>query len=120
MKLCPTAEHRENFTIMGRISGLDAQKANPLVNSPKARATTTAVPHMKRFVQNMKSYGLGFTPAAAVSALRRFWKPAVTPSNTRLIMMYTTPKEEEALAPPFFLPMDTIAVPPMMAATCRY
>eukprot|EP01083_Nonionella_stella_P291372 991484_1 len=100
MKLCPTAEHRENFTIMGRISGLDAQKANPLVNSPKARATTTAVPHMKRFVQNMKSYGLGLTPAFAVSALRRFWNPAVTPSSTSDPIMYATPKAELDCDPP--------------------
>ena len=32
--------------------------------------------------------------------------------------MYATPSKE--LLPPFFFPMETMAVPPMMAATCRY
>merc|ERR1740136_459689 len=81
---------------------------------------TNAVSHMKRLVQNMKSYGLGETPASAVSFFRRFWNPAVTPSNTSESTMYPTPIMELEEEPPFFFPMDTIPVPPMMAATCRY
>ena len=82
MKDCPTAEQIVNFTIFERISGLAIKNVMPELICPKAPAMTVAVKHMKRLVQNMKSYGLGLTPALAVSVFRRFWKPAVTPSKT--------------------------------------
>eukprot|EP00957_Ditylum_brightwellii_P025565 1932360-Ditylum_brightwellii.AAC.1 len=83
MKDCPTAEQAANFVILVKISGLAEQYAKPEPTSPSPPAMTSAVRHIYKLVQNIKSYGLGLTPAFSVSTLRRFWKPAVTPSSTR-------------------------------------
>lgn len=72
IKDCPTAEQMANLTILLKISGFPTQKAMPEAASPRTPAITTAVKHMKRLVQNMKSYDFGLTPTEAVSVFRRF------------------------------------------------
>lgn len=59
------------------------------------------------------------TPASAVSFFNLFWNPAVTPSNNKLRTMYPTPRRLLD-PPPFLFPIETIAVPPIIATTCRY
>ena len=67
----------------------------------------------------MKSYGLATTPSAFDFCLRRFWTPPVIPSHARESAMKRMPNGEDA-GPDDFLPMETMQVPPMMAATDRY
>ena len=73
----------------------------PDETSPRTVAITSATHIMYRFVQNMKSYGLGFTPTFPRSALRRFWTPAVTPSIKRDNSMNMTPNGVDVEVPPF-------------------
>lgn len=56
---------------------------------------------MYKLVQNMKSYGFGFTPTFPRSALRRFWTPAVTPSIKRESNMNMMPIGVDVDVPPF-------------------
>ena len=117
MKLWPTAETTANLKIFSRITGLATQKANPEISSPYKIAITVAVTVMNRFVQTIKSYGLGFTPSSDDLFLSLFCNPPVIPSHASERTMNTKPRMEEEL-PDFFFPIDTMLVPRMMAPTC--
>ena len=119
MKLWPMAEHTANFNILLNMTGLSTQNLTPGMISPKKKAKAPAVMAMYKLVQNMKSYGLAVTPRAFDFCFNLFWTPPVIPSQARDKAMKTMPSGEEA-GPDDFLPMETMQVPPMIAATERY
>ena len=119
MNDCPTAEHRANFIILFRITGLSVQNLMLGRISPRPSAKTKAVIPMYRLVQNMKSYGLATTPRAFDFCFKRPCTPPVIPSHVSDRAMNRMPRGDDAVAD-FFLPIETMHVPPMMAATERY
>lgn len=84
-----------------KIAGLVEQYATPDKSSPRIVAISSATPHMYKFVQNIKSYGFGFTPTFPRSAFNLFCTPAVTPSIKRDSNMNIMPIGVDVDVPPF-------------------
>ncbi len=66
---------------------------------------------MKRFVQNIISYGLAEMPDAFDSFLMRSCRPPVSPSQVSESKIKVMPRVEEAGPEDFFPPIETMHVP---------